>query len=68
MTDSEELKKKISGSGISVTFIADKLGMSRGSLYNKINNNTEFVLSEVKALREILRLSEKDVEHIFFGN
>lgn len=68
MTDSEELKNKISGSGISITFIADKLGMSRGSFYNKINNNTEFVLSEVKALREILRLSEEDVEHIFFGN
>lgn len=68
MTDSEVLKKKISDSGISITFIAEKLGISRGSLYNKLNNDTEFVLSEVRALKDILRLSDKDMEKIFFTN
>lgn len=66
MTNSELLKKKISESGISVSFIAKKMGLSREGLYKKINNLTEFKASEIFAIMGILNLSSKDRDDIFF--
>lgn len=66
MTNSELLKKKISESGISVSFIAKKMGLSREGLYKKINNFSEFKASEIFAIMGILNLSSKDRDDIFF--
>lgn len=66
MTDSELLKKKISESGISISHIAKKIGISREGLYKKINNISEFKASEIFAIKEILNLSAEERDDIFF--
>lgn len=66
MTDSELLKKKIAESGISMSYIAKKVGISREGLYKKINNISEFKASEIFAIKEILNLSAEERDDIFF--
>nr|DAP79974.1 MAG TPA: Regulatory protein [Caudoviricetes sp.] len=67
MTDSKELKRAIKESGISVTHIATVLGISRGALYMKIDNVTEFKASEIVVLKKMLNLSDKQRDDIFFN-
>ncbi len=67
MVDSELLKECIKKSGLKYYFIAQKLGISRYALQMKMDNETEFKISEALALAEILNMSEKMMLKIFFG-
>ena len=67
MTNSILLNYKIKVSGFRHGFLADKLGLSRTGLYNKINNKTEFLASEIQVLSEILNLSPDERQAIFFA-
>lgn len=67
MVDSELLKECIKKSGLKYYFIAQKLGISRYTLQMKIDNETEFKISEALALAEMLNMSEKLMFRIFFG-
>ena len=68
MTDSEALSKAIENSGLKLTFIANKLELSREGFYKKLNNQTEFKASEIVKLQDILNLSNKESDKIFFTN
>lgn len=67
MTNTEELKVKIKKSGISITFIARKLGISREYFYKKMNNEADFKASEILAIARILGLNKKERDAIFFA-
>lgn len=67
MTDTKLLREAIDKSGMSITFISNEIGISRGALYKKINNITEFKASEITKLSKILSLSNKSRDGIFFG-
>ena len=67
MVDLNKLKNAIKDSGIKVGFIAEKLGLSRGGLYKKMNGQNEFLLSEVATLTSILQLDENAKNNIFFA-
>ena len=54
MTDSTLLNEEIVNSGITITAIARKLGITREGLYKKINNETEFKASEILSMQKIL--------------
>ena len=49
-----------------VVWIAKELGITRVALFYKINNLSEFKISEVRKLTKILRLSNKMMETIFY--
>lgn len=66
MVDKERLEKAIKASGIKGKSLAKKLGISYHTFSNKMNNLTEFKISEVLALEYELRLSEEDTRQIFF--
>ncbi len=66
MTNSEELLKCISESGITITAIASKMGITRECLYRKLRNETEFKASEIVAMQDILRISSQKRDEIFF--
>ena len=66
MTDTKMLKKKISDSGISITHIAKKIGITREGFYKKLNNETEFKASEICIIKQILNLSIEERDEIFF--
>ena len=63
-----KLKEAIKSSGITMTMISSRIGMSRESLYNKIEKKTEFTVSEIVKLSEILGLSTERRDEIFFNN
>ena len=65
VTKVEALRRKIQESGYRFDYIAERLGISRQALYNKMNNRTEFLGSEIAILRKLLNLSEDEVIDIF---
>ena len=67
MTDIELLKEKIKDSGMKITSIAEKTGILRETLYNRLNGKGEFTASEIISLSDILRLSKTDRDKIFLS-
>lgn len=67
MTDIELLKEKIKDSGMKITSIAEKTGMLRETLYNRLNGKGEFTASEIISLSDVLRLSKTDRDKIFLS-
>lgn len=67
MTDSKLLNDEITESGMTITFIAKKLGISREGFYKKLNNESEFKASEIVILQVLLRLTNKRRDEIFFA-
>lgn len=67
MTDTKLLREKMVVSGFRFDYIQEYLGLSRQGFLNKINNVTEFTISEMLALCDILNISNRDRENIFFN-
>ena len=68
MTNTEMLKDVIDKSGLKVSFIADYVGISRQSLWNKINNLSPFNQYEIDKMCDILKITNlKQKEAIFFA-
>ena len=65
MANMDLLRKKIDNSGISISHISRQMGISRETVYNKLNSG-DFKVSEAVTLAHILKLSKKDIEQIFF--
>lgn len=67
MTNEKALNKYIEDSGLKMQFIADKMGISRSSLNNKIKNRSEFRTGEIESLCGILGISSIAERHrVFF--
>ncbi|WP_296439650.1 XRE family transcriptional regulator [uncultured Acetatifactor sp.] len=66
MTDVKALKKCIEDSGMTVVAIAEKSGILRETLYNRLKTG-DFKLSEICALSTVLRLDRDDRDRIFFA-
>ena len=62
----EYLNGRIAMSKIPITAIAEKMAISRQSLYLKMKGEREFKSSEVTKLCEILRLTEEERSLVFF--
>ena len=67
MTDVQLLRKKMKDSGMTITSIAFKSGISRETLYNRMNKTPDFRASEIVALTQTLNLSKKERDCIFFN-
>lgn len=67
MVDFEKLNCAIEKSGMKISAISDKIGVNRTTLYNKISGKTEFNASEIESISDVLRLSAKDRNEIFFA-
>lgn len=67
MTDTQMLKDAIIESGVTITWLSCKMGLSREGLYKKINGETEFKGSEIAALTTLLHLTTEKRETIFFS-
>ena len=63
----ELLRAFIRDSGLKVTFLADRTGMTRQSLRAKLNGTRSFTQSEIMALRIALHMSDDDFMRIFFA-
>ena len=67
MVQLESLKSLVDYSGMTMTAIAQRLGMSRATLYKKLDGKTEFKVSEIVSLCKVLHLSDKERDLIFFS-
>lgn len=67
MTDVDALKKCINDSGMTVTAVAEKSGILRETLYNRMKTG-DFKLSEICAIVKTLRLSRDERDRIFFAH
>lgn len=69
MTNTKLLREKISESGYKMQYIAEKMGISRFALLQKIENKSDFRVPEVQILCDLLgirTLTERN--RIFFAN
>jgi predicted transcriptional regulator len=64
--DLKNLNNKIDEINIPITTIAEKIGISRQSLYLKLNGLRDFKVSEINSLCDILRLTNEEKSLIFF--
>lgn len=67
MTDIKALRKCIDDSGMTVVAVAEKSGILRETLYNRMKTG-DFKLSEICALSSVLRLDRDNRDRIFFAN
>jgi len=61
------LKQKIKDSGLKINFVAEKVGISYQSFWQKMEGKTKFALEEVQKLCNVLNLSTEDRDQIFFA-
>ena len=69
MTDKKESRIAMIASGVSYKEIVDALGISRNSLYNKLNNKSDFRQVELIKLFDLLKLDTWEKRQaIFFAD
>lgn len=66
MGDMSLLRLQINNSGMTMTSIASKCDMKRETLYSRINGDTEFKASEIVKIADVLHLTDKERDDIFF--
>lgn len=66
MINKNLLESKMAESGLKRKYFCERLGLTYQGLSNKLKGENEFVSSEIKVLKEILHLSDKAVNDIFF--
>lgn len=67
MTNTAELRELIDTSGISITFLAKKTGITRECFYQRLKNETEFRASEIASLAKALHMTRDQRDAIFFA-
>ncbi len=67
MTDIDLLLERIKDSGMKMTAIAEKTGIERATIYNRLKGKGEFTASEIVALSEVLHLNKDDRDKIFLS-
>lgn len=67
MTDGKLLKEIAKAKQITLQEIADAVGLTRQGLSKKIENRSEFRVSEVTKISKLLGLSEQQKQNIFFA-
>lgn len=68
MTNTKVLQGKMRENGYTLKSLSKFIGLSSTTLFNKVHGKKEFLISEVRALRTALDLSDADVQEIFFTN
>lgn len=66
--NNELLREVIKDSGVKVTALADKIGISRQSLTMKINGERSFDQGEIMAIKTNLHLTDEQFMLIFFND
>ena len=63
----ELLRTYIQDSGLKISSLAAKIGMTRQSLHAKLRGNRSFTQSEIMALKIALHMDDDDFIRIFFA-
>lgn len=66
MSGMELLREKINGSGYKVSHVADRCGLTYQGFLKKSKGETEFKASEIAVLKDLLNLTDSEMQAIFF--
>ena len=66
MTNGKELKTVIANAGVSIVFLADKMGCSRNRIYSIIGG-ADCTAKEIAALSELLHMTRDTRDYIFLS-
>lgn len=64
-TNTEELNRVIESSGLRISYLAEKCGLSRTAFHKKRTGKVDFTASEIAALRSELKLTLTQIDKIF---
>ncbi len=67
MIRTDLLQGKMREKGFTIDSLAKEVGKSRTTLFNKIHNKAEFLVSEVQTIKQVLSLDENEATAIFFS-
>lgn len=67
MPDIDFLRCKMDDSGMTVVAIAEKSGILRETLYNRLNGKGDFTASEIVGLTKTLKLTKSERDKIFLS-
>lgn len=67
VTDTKKLEIMLLEKGKSKKDLAELLGVSLQTIYNKVNNLVDFKTQEVKAIAQFLGLNQEQMVSIFFA-
>lgn len=62
-----ELKRKVKEEGLTYAELAEKVGMGKNTLSDKLNGKSTFNIDEVQRLMGVLNIENKEVPHYFFN-
>lgn len=62
-----ELKAAIARKGYTIPTLAEAIGISKKTLYMKINGDTSFTQKEISAIATALNLTNDEIIMIFFA-
>ena len=60
------LKAKIIERGFSIADVARQIGLHPATFWRKCKGISNFTLKEIKAIKELLNLTEAETKYIFF--
>ena len=61
------LKSKMVEKGITDQELSSLLGINQATLFRKKNGTSDFYRNEIKIIKEVLNLTDRDIDLIFFG-
>ena len=68
VTNVQLLEEKIQQSGLKKGFIAEKIGVTPNTLTALLNNKAEFRVSHIRAICEVLNITDDaEIKSIFFA-
>jgi predicted transcriptional regulator len=62
-----ELKAAMARKNINIPLLAEMLKISKKTIYSRFSGETDFNLSEIRKIAEILELTSEDILIIFFA-
>ncbi|WP_196607349.1 helix-turn-helix domain-containing protein [Pectinatus frisingensis] len=68
MFDRNKFKYIVSIRGYTLEKVADEIGINQATLYRKMNGVSDFTRAEMQLIRNLLDLSVKEADDIFFAS
>lgn len=62
----EELRAEMARKSISIPQLAEKIGVTKKTMYSRMSGETAFKQFEIQKISEILDFSDADIIRIFF--
>jgi transcriptional regulator with XRE-family HTH domain len=62
-----ELRAEIARSGLTMSELAERIGISKSAMHRKVSGITEFRQSELAAIKIVLGLTDRVMARIFFA-